>query len=103
MNTCSVSIFILLYWFRICTTTTRKSNVGHLIKTKSGKLFLQHSNKTKFLHHSNKVEIDRSFDGNDYQDRGNDYQDPGDQDPPSENKSTEPNDKKLLKKSFNGC
>ena len=48
------------------------------------------------------MEIDRSFDGNDYQDPGNDYQDPGDQDPPSENKSTEPNDKKLLNKSFNG-
>ena len=42
------------------------------------------------------MKIDRSIDGND-------YQDPGDQDPPSENKSTEPNDKKLLKKSFNGC
>ena len=95
MNTCSVSIFILLYWFKICTSTTRKSNVGHLIKTKSGKHFLQHSDKTKFLHHSNKMEIDRNFDGND-------YQDPGDQDPPSENKSTEPNDKKLLNKSFNG-
>ena len=51
------------------------------------------------------MEIDRSFDGNDYQgpgDPGDDYQDLGDQDPPSENKSTEPNDKKLLNKSFNG-
>ena len=108
-----VSIFILLFLFKICIASKmkRKSNVGYLIKTQSGKLFLQHSKKTKSLHQPKKMKIDRSIGGNDYQfagdpkktkiDRdtgGNDYQFAGDTGKkcsrPSENKSTEPNGKR---------
>ena len=60
MNKFTVSIFILLLWFKICTSSKidRKSKAGHLILTKSGKLFLQHPKKTK---------KDKAFDGNDNQ------------------------------------
>ena len=47
MKKITTSIFILLFWLKICTASEfeRQSKVGHLIK--SGKLFLLHSNKTQ--------------------------------------------------------
>ena len=44
-----LSTFILLFWLKVCTASgfERQSKVGHLIKTKSDKHFLLHSNKTQ--------------------------------------------------------
>ena len=49
MNRFSVTIPLLLFCFKICTAILIQRNpiVGRLIETKSGNLFLQHSNKAK--------------------------------------------------------
>ena len=49
MTKFSVSTLLLLFCFKICTAMIIHRNpiVGRLIQTKSGNLFLQHSNKAK--------------------------------------------------------
>ena len=52
MTKLSVSTLLLLFCFKICTAMIihRHPIVGRLIQTKSGNLFLQHSNKAKKGH-----------------------------------------------------
>ena len=49
MNKFSVTFLLLLFCFKICRAILIQRNpiVGRLIETKSGNLFLQHSNKAK--------------------------------------------------------
>ena len=61
MNNLATSIHIFFLWvqffmasdFRSMRVTGRRSNVGHLIKTKAGKIFIQQSSKEKKNVHQN--------------------------------------------------